>query len=721
MENATITKRGKGWWLSFENGKGMPVSWAHLPETLIGKAVQVKRENGQPVEIIAEGVSYKKSTPFDAGQNQSSGYRENPNYRSGGKQQYGRNGGMQNYNQDRRENRQQEGNPAARAPYNFVPLNTNEIVDGNEQLDHDSFQPGRFSGYINIDIEALTDIFTRGKLEKNFMFNGQYAIPGSSLRGLIRSLTEMVSYSQMEYVDKKRKLFFRNISDDYYKDIFISATENNVQQKSKSGWLSKSGAKYFLQEAPTFYKVNRNALRIHNLDSGSIYHHQQIWFDKSAVSPIHTKIVNTRNGQKTLNLHYNKVNSISLTNAAGLTKATLLTTGLFGTSKHFQWIIPHPATDSQKYDVTSIVEDYERDENRNEGANLIKALKNSEGHPIPCFFIKDNGNEPIAIGHTGIFRYPYKYSIGHAIKQRQPEKYDFTQAIFGFASTDSNNKSEKIVAGRVFFEDTLATHISGTEFGALKILSSPKPTSFQLYLEQQNGNNLHNWSTDSHTIRGHKLYWHKMTNWRNPKPNIEISANTQQELIRKVLELKEAQYTVGEVLKAKSTFHGRIRFENLTKEELGALLFVLDLPVGCAHKLGMGKPLGLGSVRITPTLTLINRQARYAKVFDDNGNWFTGETSETDLTPYKDAFAKYIGSKTNQFGITDAASYWATDPRMEELKHMLTFDHDPGGASWEERTRYMEIEHPLYRNEYRDRPVLPKPSEVVQKDTYKKL
>lgn len=717
MENATITKEGKGWWLSFENGKRMPISWTHLPETLIGKAVQVKRENGQPVEIIAEGISYKKPAPFDAGQNQGSGYRGNPNHGGGSNKQYGRSAGRspQNYNKEHEGSRQEEISPA-RAPYNFVPLN-DEIVDGYELLNHDSFHQGRLSGCINIDIEAFTDIFTRGKLEKNFMVNGQYAIPGSSLRGLIRSLTEMVGYSQMEFVDKKRKLFFRNISDNYYKDIFLNVNGNNVQQKSKPGWLSKSGTKYFLQEAPTFYKVNRNALRTHNLDSDSIYHHQQIWFDKSSVSPIHTKIINTRNGQRTYNLHYNKVNSIALTSASGLAGATLLTTGLFGTSKHFQWIIPPSAADSLHHDVTSIIEDYERDENRNEGANLIKALKISGGHPIPCFFIKDNANKPIAIGHTGIFRYPYKYSIGHAIKQNQPKNYDFAQAIFGFASANGDSKPEKIVAGRVFFEDALTTHISGTEFGALKILSSPKPTSFQLYLEQPDSNSPHHWGTDTHTIRGHKLYWHKMSNWRNP--DIEISANTQQELIRKVLELKEAQFTIGEVLKAKSTFHGRIRFENLSKEELGALLFVLDLPEGCAHKIGMGKSLGLGSVRITPTLTLINRQARYAEVFDDNGSWHTGETSETDLTQYKDAFAKYIGAKTNQFGVTDAACYWANDPRMKELKHMLTFDHDLGGISWEDRTRYMEIEHPVYRNEYKNRPVLPKPSEVVQKDTYK--
>jgi hypothetical protein len=64
-------------------------------------------------------------------------------------------------------------------------------------------------------------------------------------------------------------------------------------------------------------------------------------------------------------------------------------------------------------------------------------------------------------------------------------------------------------------------------------------------------------------------------------------------------------------VKAGITFSGRVRFNNLTNLELGALLEALQLPSGCSHRLGMGRPLGLGSVRITSRLRLVDRAARY--------------------------------------------------------------------------------------------------------------
>ncbi|WP_017577722.1 TIGR03986 family type III CRISPR-associated RAMP protein [Nocardiopsis kunsanensis] len=68
------------------------------------------------------------------------------------------------------------------------------------------------------------------------------------------------------------------------------------------------------------------------------------------------------------------------------------------------------------------------------------------------------------------------------------------------------------------------------------------------------------------------------------------------------------------------TFRSRLTFTNLTSAELGALLraLLLDNPVDggdardpeYAHKLGMGKALGLGSVHLRPELYLVNRGAR---------------------------------------------------------------------------------------------------------------
>jgi CRISPR-associated protein (TIGR03986 family) len=294
--------------------------------------------------------------------------------------------------------------------------------------------------------------------------------------------------------------------------------------------------------------------------------------------------------------------------------------------------------------------------------------------------------------------------------------------IFGYVNSD--NRSEKTQAGKVWFEDAYADTVTGTEFGALRILSSPKPTSFQLYLEQPNDQE-HHWGTDEHKIRGYKMYWHSKQDWRHPENKNLLKAKTHKELIQMAFEEKNTQFTLGEVLKAGSKFLGRIRFENLTEQELGALLFVLDLPEDCAHKLGMGKPLGLGSVKITSTLTIIDRQKRYSYLFNENSEWESGKLNEGDLKQFKDAFARYIGEKLPNPDIVDADSYWARDERMQELKHMLNLEHDMGNENvdWNARTRYMEIErreNGRKVNEYKHRPVLPKPSEVVKPNTYKK-
>ena len=65
-------------------------------------------------------------------------------------------------------------------------------------------------------------------------------------------------------------------------------------------------------------------------------------------------------------------------------------------------------------------------------------------------------------------------------------------------------------------------------------------------------------------------------------------------------------------------FRFKVWFENLSDIELGALLFCLDLPTGLGYKLGMGKPIGLGTITIAPTLFITNRFKRYAELFDLN-------------------------------------------------------------------------------------------------------
>ncbi len=61
-------------------------------------------------------------------------------------------------------------------------------------------------------------------------------------------------------------------------------------------------------------------------------------------------------------------------------------------------------------------------------------------------------------------------------------------------------------------------------------------------------------------------------------------------------------------------FHFRLDFTNLEADEFGALLLAIVLEDDMRHKIGYGKPLGLGSIQLTPThLTLVNYAARYTQ------------------------------------------------------------------------------------------------------------
>jgi hypothetical protein len=149
-----------------------------------------------------------------------------------------------------------------------------------------------------------------------------------------------------------------------------------------------------------------------------------------------------------------------------------------------------------------------------------------------------------------------------------------------------------------------------------------------------------------------------------------------------------------------------VRFENLSEVELGALATTLQLPAGCAHKLGMAKPLGLGSVEIKADLFLTDRRVRYQRLFsqlvDNTADWHTGTSVQAVSTEsYKAAFNNWSGESWEQDG-----------SRLQQLKALLTFDERPKAA----HTSYMKIEEDggvVKLNEYKERPILPYPTEII--------
>jgi len=208
--------------------------------------------------------------------------------------------------------------------------------------------------------------------------------------------------------------------------------------------------------------------------------------------------------------------------------------------------------------------------------------------------------------------------------------------------------------------------------------------------DSDNKKELYHYS-DNVSIRGNKLYWHKsgeVNKWEETNPNNLKKSST--------------QYTKINPVKKGTRFSGKIRFGNLSDVELGALLFSLELQSDCYHKIGMGKPLALGSIKITSGLYISDRKNRYKKLCSEWKNPI--EASDKNTTgKLKNSFEKYVLEQINE---TSTSKLWETE-RLKELSIMLDYKK---GNKLEKTNKilYMSIQP----NEFKKRHVLSLPTQV---------
>ena len=661
----------------------------------------------------------------------------------------------------------------AKSPYNFVPINRTVITTDGPGIDMDCYNSKRYSGYIDLDIETLTPLYIRDTYNKDeelrarqseedskwqnpdFFSPGHVpAIPGSSLRGMLRSLIEIISWSKMAHIED-RKLYFRKVGQKgRYQRMMLDI--NGSVPYAIPGWLRKVGQQYviFPLESKDIYRINFSPVLDERIDKWLVNGQQFDPFKFHKVSFKPTKIIDhehprvfidkrTREQKKViLLLKYALVSQAFMhndqsidSNIPGYESGYVVLSGLMGHNtekhcKHMHWIIHRPKQEPAPSEIKilsdEVINNYESDTNRDKRADLFKQLKEYPDG-VPCFYITQN-NKILAFGHTPLFRLPYAKSIRDHLPsahRKNLNRPDFAETIFGNADK---------FAGRVFFEDAKIVPNQDNiylDIKSPKILATPKPTCALHYLEQNTGAfGANDWDSSidetnrNALIRGHKMYWHRKTPLNSSMDYSWAEAN--------VLE-DSPQHTSIRAINREKKFKGPIRFENLSHEELGALLMSLELPENCHHKIGMGKPLGLGSIKIKPSLFICDRNERYGKLFTDNGNeWRAALKEDTSLEKYKEAFAGFIitaldGDEKSpdlneQQSISsdqqNSTQFWNLK-RMQELKAILNWSltdkHEVNALNnWLEKTRYMRIPSRRgERNEFNDRNRLPWPSEIL--------
>lgn len=660
----------------------------------------------------------------------------------------------------------------ASAPYNFVPLPERVIAFRNQPgsiiaMDQSVYHDDRYTGWLDVELETLSPVYVRAGLsperyaimerqekdsndktphldkERNrpeFFHTGDPdvpVIPGSSLRGMIRALCEIIGHGKLSPVSDQA-LVYRAVGDRsshgraYRLELMEEqGSQTRLAPKMLAGYIRKQADGWYIQPAENLNPADPSSPTHARLNDWDLPANKPAnWQGYKEAFEIYVQCGPDR--FESVNNNRVEIKRVTVTSASevmkpGLRKAVLARTGP-APRKHSDAVIFPPASvpksdwiripDGTRVGEPDLVAAYLDQVTKTGKSNQHELLGSPDGvlrDYYPVMYVMKGGKLRF-FGHTQMFRMPYRYSPQGLLpdEHKDPGTLDLAQAMFGTVRDQRSG-----AAGRVFVEDA-RLHPKQDE-GRLwlednpvvmpKILGGPKPTTFQHYLTQpepdsEYGRGLKTYNdVGQTTLRGHKLYWHK------PK-NLARGAFEERPL-DETQKGKDKQHTYMKPVRDGVRFRFRVRFENLLPEELGLLWWAVKLPAKgeFAHKIGMGKPLGLGSVRLTPVLTVIEPADRYSSFLDATSHGLQVGRVTVSGDDAAQAFEKLAARALK----LPAGASFAETPRMRALLEMLRWPGPPA-----EETRYMSIgideetNKITGTNEFKERPVLPDPLGVAR-------
>ncbi|WP_295421264.1 TIGR03986 family CRISPR-associated RAMP protein [Sulfurovum sp.] len=451
------------------------------------------------------------------------------------------------------------------APYNFVPLNKEVFYpDWAEDVSHDvPFEDG-LSGSLEISIEATSPIFVRDSEndERFCSHNGKAYIPGSSVKGSMRTVLDILSYGKLKLQDKT--LSYRDLNHKSYKKKAMNG------DKIHMGWLEIKNGKWFVDDLGTVTSSN----------SRIKYEEMTEYLDEKLIRQIKNK-----------SQAYEKYNLVKDRNMLDIGKGTIVFTGKVGRQKTREFLFPNQIKDRYEIDK-SVVETFKQAYyigGTEESDNWKKLWKKelADNKKIPVFFQMKEKNIVAHFGLSMLYKLPYEQSLLEILKKNQAydaKRLDLGETIFGHVNDDDALK------GRVSFSHFMIDKEIKLNKKAFLPLSSPRATYFPSYLEQDTNreNKVKNYKTyddKDAVLRGFKFYF----------PQKEASFG--KEICKKHPQVCTSFYPLDKG----SSFKGKVRFFNLKECELGALIATLTFmgEVKCHHKIGMAKPFGFGTVKVS--------------------------------------------------------------------------------------------------------------------------
>ncbi len=540
-----------------------------------------------------------------------------------------------------------------KAPYNFVPIHDKVYFpDWSDMISHDvPFSDGE-SGTIRVTLTAHSPVFVRNGSsgEDNTEFSnidGRYFIPGTSVKGMVRSVLEIMSFAKIGNVTKWTPTF-RDLRNQKYL---------NAIRGVSCGWLQMSPddpEKYEIKECGEPKRISHRSIDekwgteffeifSNNFNAEYKKAERKIKDLENNGFNIHTiysfnVIKNAGEGPERFEFSDNGNNL----------KGKLVVTGQpgkrnekEGKGKHLEFIFEEQEN-SQTLPVSEKVFNnfryaYYDGDLRNESPDWqYWKTKLHAGESIPVFFKKNSNGEVLHFGLSYLYKLPYPHGIEQAVENlggdHRSEAFDLAESMFGVCT------KKILLKGRVYFSPAFARPDTANPLAPVNaVLGSPKPSYYPTYIKGKDG-----YHSKDLQLSGRKRYpVHK-----NPPVNFNPGA-----------ENVSTEFTP---LDAGVVFDCPIRFHNLRPVEIGALFSALTFHGNndqLFHSIGMGKPLGFGKIKIE----------------------VSPEGLKHDKETYMSTFVKDIESKLNL--------NWAGSKQILELLTMAKEQNNSGNSE----LAYMEL------------------------------
>lgn len=529
---------------------------------------------------------------------------------------------------------------AATAPYNFI------FQTDSTKSYEDKDVTETYSGVITCSLQNLTplligDVSNRDEKDKNryfFRVGDEYVIPGSSLKGMIRTVVETLSFSKISPVSSS-PIFWRNVVGD----------DNNTYKREFSdeilgGYIKRIGFRYYFYEC----KVTRE--KEHDKVSRNMTDHATAEDDLDHKSYLYTGPMKDNDSGKTIRRAYK-----------------------------FKQISSEPVELEQK--VVNEFNDQLKPCKDQQNIWIYDKEKFDVGDKARVFCIKDKVSGKIKhIGTAHYFRIPHESTPSDLVDLGNISK-DFAKNLFGYIRNNSEKAESDAKRGKVRVGRCTLSNCELSDPLQL-VLGTPKPSCVQNYLFQEKKRaeiekkkegkkaiKIDDFSLykKGAQLRGRKFYWHRDPVTANSAPVKDKVGETE---------------VILHPIKAGAYGEFNITLLGVSEYELGAVLEALCFSdYGGAYKIGMGKPYGLGSVNVDiESVSICKDSERYSSL-SSRIEETSKELSEDEIKLFRDNFKSKTSKTINTVNYDDNQS-------IRQLRIITDYHHRPDNAD----TAYMSLD-----------------------------